>query len=77
MVKIVDLLRPVKVEEIDGKSTIVDESNSDPIYVGKAEIGSDTNASVWTIQRIVEDSGITTITWATGSWDNRASLTYS
>lgn len=66
--------------------TIVDESTAGTTYVGRAIIGSATSDPVWRIQRIVEASSVTTITYAgvDGNypserqiWDNRASLSYS
>lgn len=46
-------------------------------YMGVAKLGTATSATTWTITRIVVASnGTTTSTTATGSWDNRASLTY-
>ena len=53
------------------------------VYGGKANITDPSTADSrtdWNIRRtvIVEDGGTTTITnaWATGSWTDRASLTY-
>lgn len=52
-------------------------------YVGKANIGSVTSASVWQIQKLVTDvNGGVTLQWAglaafNQVWDNRASLTYA
>ena len=46
-------------------------------YNGHASQGSDTSAAVWTITRLtLASNGTTTKGVATGSWDNRASLTY-
>jgi hypothetical protein len=46
-------------------------------YNGHAAQGSSTSAAVWTITRLtLASNGTTTKGVATGSWDNRASLTY-
>ncbi|CAB5218675.1 hypothetical protein UFOVP211_53 [uncultured Caudovirales phage] len=46
-------------------------------YNGHAAQGSATSAAVWTITRLtLASNGTTTKGVATGSWDNRASLTY-
>lgn len=46
-------------------------------YNGHATQGSATSAAVWTITRLtLASNGTTTKGVATGSWDNRASLTY-
>lgn len=52
-------------------------------YLGYAEPGSLTSASVWAIKRIIETGNDVSITWADGNnsfdniWDNRLALTYS
>lgn len=46
-------------------------------YMGVAKFGTATSVSTWTITRIIiASNGTTTKGTATGSWDNRASLTY-
>ena len=61
----------------------IDESVAGTTYVGKAAIGSGVGSAVWQIKRLVESSGVITITWADGNdnfdnvWSNVASLTYS
>lgn len=61
----------------------IDESVAGTTYIGKAPVGKATSAATWQIMKMVESSGLTTITWADGNsvfdniWDNRASLTYS
>jgi hypothetical protein len=61
----------------------IDESTTGTTYVGKAPLASSEATAIWQIMKIVESSGITTITWADGDssfnniWSNRASLTYS
>lgn len=59
-----------------------DTTTADTIYIGKAPIGSATNAAVWQISRLATSSGLIK-TWSDGDasynniWDNRASLSYS
>jgi len=46
-------------------------------YIGRAPVGTATNASGWAIARIeVASDGSTTTLHATGAWTNRASLSY-
>lgn len=62
---------------------IIDESTAGTTYIGFAVPGTATSAASWQIQRVVEASSITTVTYADGNanydnvWDNRASLSYS
>jgi len=52
-------------------------------YLGYAEAGSDTSATVWAIKRVVEVGNSVVITWADGTkdfdniWNDRLTLTYS
>jgi len=52
-------------------------------YLGYADAGSLTSASVWAIKKIIEISNDVSITWADGNtnfdniWDNRLTLTYA
>jgi len=52
-------------------------------YLGYADAGSLTSASVWGIKKIIEISNDVSITWADGNtnfdniWDNRLTLTYA
>lgn len=61
---------------------IDDTTTADTTYIGKAPIGSATNAAVWQITKLATSSGLIK-TWADGDasfdnvWDNRASLSYS
>ena len=51
-------------------------------YIGYANAGSVTSATVWAIKRVVETGNNVVITWADGTkdfdnvWDNRTSLNY-
>lgn len=59
-----------------------DSGDANVTYVGKAQIGSATDAEVWQIMKVDGTSG-TVVTWAGGSdsfssaWDDRESLSYS
>lgn len=57
--------------------TIVDEADASNVYVGQAAPGSATSDSAWRIKKINVSGSTTTITWAFGSWDNRATLSYN
>jgi len=52
-------------------------------YLGYADAGSLTSASVWAIKKIDEITNDVSITWADGNtnfdniWDNRLTLTYA
>lgn len=59
------------------------DSVGNTTYLGYADAGSLTSASVWGIKKIVEVSNDVSITWADGNtnfdniWDNRLTLTYA
>jgi len=61
---------------------IVDESTTGTTYICEAVCGTDPTVAAWQIQRIVESSNVTTITWAEGNGKyehiaaNRATLNY-
>lgn len=61
---------------------LVDDSVSGTTYIGEAILNTATSAAGWRIKKIVETTGLTTITWSgTGFgaiWDNRATtVSYS
>jgi hypothetical protein len=57
---------------------IIDSATSGTIYIGVAGAGITTSdPKAWLVERIVVSGTTVTITHATGSWDNRASLSYS
>jgi len=62
--------------------TFLLETDGDLTYIGSAEPGSATSASVWRICRLDESSSITELKYAGGSvdfdkiWDNRTSYSY-
>lgn len=55
------------------------DSDGLPIYIGESDQGTATSSTSWTIKKIVWASGLPTSikTSTSGSWDNRASLTYT
>lgn len=61
---------------------IDDSTTADTTYIGKADIGSDTDDAVWQIAKLATSSGLIK-TWADGDasfnnvWDSRSSLNYS
>ncbi len=80
-VQLVDPFGGVLTEGNYAVRTAVDAGDANITYIGKAQIGAVTSASVWQIMKVDETSG-TVITWADGddefnnSWDNRESLSY-
>lgn len=66
-----------------GFATRIDDAGSGVTYVGKAVPGTATATAAWQVQKILEATGDTTITWADGNdsfdnvWNDRASLSYS
>lgn len=72
------------IEEVDAVDfeTQMDEASDTVTYIGKAAVGSDTDESVWQIQRISIAGTITSIEWASSTaafdkvWDDRAGYTY-
>lgn len=64
-------------------TTLIDEVSSTVTYIGKADVGSATSASVWQIMKISVSGTITNFAWASGvttftkKWDDRATYTYS
>ena len=64
----------------DGSTQYLVQSDfSNPYnYIGRAIIGTDNSSSSWSIARIqVASNGSITKLNSTGSWNNRASLSYS
>lgn len=61
----------------------IDETDSENIYIGKAEIESTNNQAVWQIKKLIIVGLETDIRFAEGTdsfdkvWDDRASYTYS
>lgn len=62
------------------KALRVDSSSTAFLYIGEAEIGSLDSSASWKIKKIDLLTGLVTIKFASGNydqiWDNRASLTY-
>ena len=78
--------------DIDGKvigkkytSAFEYDANKNPIYIGRAEIGTPKSSTGWAIMKLTFDvnNNPTDIQWADGVdslskvWNNRASYTYS
>jgi len=79
---------PLKVEEVNNTPTVVniyatliDEVSDTVTYVGKAITGTATSTSEWLISKISVSGDITTVAYASDSydkeWDDRATYTYS
>ena len=92
--------RPFKYGEKDRREFIVQDSevalraqndaNGNPIYIGRAKVGTPTSEAKWQIQFLAWDANnsVTSVTWpqnAEGNpsgnyefeWDERASYTYA
>lgn len=63
----------------ESSSYLVQSAFASPYhYIGRAPVGTDTTASGWAIARIqVASDGSTTTLNGSGSWTNRASISYS
>lgn len=65
------------------EKTLIDQVNSNNIYIGRAILGSATSDPVWQIFKITIVGTITSLEYADGQldftkvWDNRASYSYS
>lgn len=78
-------MQPITVEITSNYTTLLDyDGSGNLIYVGLANIGSLSSASVWQIRKLVyTGSNLTSVLFAQGSdafvniWNNRASLAYS
>jgi hypothetical protein len=70
------------VQEIPNK-VILDQVDSNTIYIGEAHPGVLTSESLWRILKIVKDGSVMTIFFASSSdafnkeWDERTSYTYA
>jgi len=60
------------------------DENNNPIYIGKAQIGTTTDSALWQIKKLNwTGSNLTSIQWAEGTddftnvWDDRSGLSYS
>lgn len=78
--------RPNAVESTSNYTRQIDyDASNNPIYLGKANIGTLTSEAKWQIKKITYDANNnpTKIEWAGGNesftkiWDNRTSLSYS
>lgn len=92
--------RPFKYGERDRREFIVQDSevalqaendgNGNPIYLGRAKVGTATSVDKWQISAIAYDGnqGVTSVTWPQNdegnpsseyefTWDDRATYTYA
>lgn len=92
--------RPLKYGPQDRRELIVQDSevalrcqndaNGNPVYLGRARIGTATSEDKWQIQFLTYDAnqGVTSVTWPENSggkasgeyeftWDDRATYTFS
>ena len=66
------------------RAIVIEYSGDNPIYIGLANPGTDTDDPGWQIRKLTFDGGgnVTRIQYANGSasysaiWDNRATITY-
>ena len=79
-------MRPSAVEVADNYTILIDyDSGTNPIYVGKADIGTLASETGWAIRKITWDGNDnpTAVKWASGTethdkiWDSRAGYVYS
>lgn len=72
-----------QVSRIPDQITLVDQNDPNNVYLGNAKRGSAQSSAVWQIRKIVNNSNVISILFASGSraynaiWNNRASLSYS
>lgn len=65
------------------QTVYLDEFDSNTTYVGLANLGANTNGSIWLIKKISILGSITSITYADGNaeydniWDNRYTYSYN
>lgn len=77
--------RPTAVEITGNYAVRIDyDASNNPIYVGKAQIGSATSSAVWQVMKLNYDASnnLTSVQWPgneafTYVWDNRASLSWA
>ena len=72
----------IKIIDVGGthqtRYDYVSRTDGQPVYIGKAERGQLTSQSCWEISKMSydESNNIVSTQTASGSWDDRASLTY-
>lgn len=73
----------VVVKEGEPIITRIDDDGAGTVYIGRALLGTTTNAALWQIQKIVTAATITSMSWAGGDaeyeyvWDSRTTYSYS
>lgn len=67
----------------DGNYSVRIDEQEDATYIGKAQIGSSEDDSVWQIKKIITSGTTTSILWANGTdafvnkWSDRLTVSYS
>lgn len=65
------------------KTSLIDATDANNIYIGKAQVGSRESEAKWQIKKVIISGGATKIVFAGDSddfvniWDDRATYTYS
>lgn len=79
-------MKPIAIEATDHWTIATDyDVSNNPIYIGKAKIGSSKASAVWQIRKITYDrnNNATDVQWANGNevpdkvWEDRINLDYS
>lgn len=71
------------VERIPNQTTLIDQNDTNNIYLGISKVAGATSATIWQIRKIATSGGNISILNASGTaaydkiWDNRASYIYS
>lgn len=75
--------RPLKYVQEVPNQIIVDEQDTDNVYLGESVPNAASSQALWRIRKIMSTGGLVYIQMADGNdnfdniWDNRTSLTYS
>ncbi len=74
---LIDIKR--SITDAESRLDYAARSDSNPVYVGKAENGTPTTTQTWVIQRLTYDGTdrLIRVEVLTGAWDSRASLPWS
>ena len=66
-----------KIKELKYIIRSVDEPSTTTTYIGYALQSTPESSTLWIVKKILLTGYVTSITYAMGSWTNRASLTYN
>lgn len=71
-----EALRPAVDAPSETRMDYATRTDGNPVYVGKADQGTATTATTWTIQRLEYDGSarLVRVQTLTGAWDSRATL---